>query len=114
MPRKPSIELPDLERLERPLDLGARGRQDERRRILQKLGQDAAGADDQRQAELRIGFEADDQFGDGARHHALDEHLIGASFAMRAAAARDFVGGLEIERDAAGFGLVRDGGATRP
>ena len=89
LPRKPSISFQTLSDSECAFDLRTRCRQQQCHGVLQEFGQNAAGADDERQAELRIGFEPDDEFGNGAGDHALDEyfrrelrHFLGNSFGL--------------------------------
>ena len=101
-------QFPHLRGFQRAVDFGARGGQQQGDAVLQQLGEDAAGADDQREAELRIGLQPDDEFGHGAGHHALDQNIRRQlGHALRGGL--DLFGGAEVERHAAGFGLVGDG-----
>jgi hypothetical protein len=54
-----------------------RERRQQRHGIAQQLGQDAAGAEHQHLAELRVDRHADQNLGHAVRHHLLDQQGIG-------------------------------------
>ena len=74
-PRSAAVAVEQREQLQpaqRRLDLVGRTRQQQGGAVLEQLDHHAAGTDGHHWAEQRIAGDADDQFGDAARDHALD------------------------------------------
>ena len=93
-------------------------RQHAQRGVLGELDQDAAGADQQHRAIERIAARADDRLDAG--HHLLHQETVDARIGLRLARRCNQALGRafhlsavpQIERDAAGFGLVQDVGGV--
>ena len=88
-------------------DLLGRDGQEHRRRVLEELDQDAAGADRERRPELRVPDDADDQLGDRALDHALDQEAV-AEVAHMVDGVVDVGPRAQAELDAADVGLMGD------